>query len=110
MTRFDLHTIPVKDISYQVTLYSSDQASTILDAFAQWQDNEASDIKSTVALIMGIDTVTVGLIYSAPVEKPVTFAPFYDLPPGTVAVRSTVGTVLRLTQILGAKFQTEPMR
>ncbi|MDI1493407.1 MAG: hypothetical protein OHK93_005196 [Ramalina farinacea] len=110
VTRFDLHTIPVHDIWYQVTVYTPDQAPAILEAFAEWQEKGASDLKSTVALIIALETVTVGLIYSAPAEKPSAFSPFDDLPAGTVAVPATNGTVLSLTTILGTTFSNEPLR
>ncbi|KAI4122337.1 MAG: hypothetical protein LQ338_005876 [Usnochroma carphineum] len=83
---------------------------TILDAFAQWQEKGASDLKSTVALIIGLETTTVGLIYSEPAEKPAAFAPFYGIPSAAVAVPATNGTVLSLTQILGTTFSNEPLR
>ena len=91
-------------------MYTPDQAPAILEAFAEWQEKGASDLKSTVALIIALETVTVGLIYSAPAEKPSAFAPFDDLPAGTVAVPPTNGTVLSLTTILGTTFSNEPLR
>ena len=110
MTRFDLQTIPVNDIWYQVAIYTTDQAPTILDAFAEWQEKGASDLKSTVALIIGLETITLGLIYSAPAEKPAAFAPFYGIPSTAVAVPPTNGTVLTLTEILGTTFSNAPQR
>lgn len=110
MTRFDLYTIPVKNIWYQVAIYTPDQAPAILDAFAEWQEKGASDLKSTVALIVALETVTVGLIYSAPAEKPAAFDSFYDIPAVAVAVPPTNGTVLSLTQILASTFPNTPMR
>ena len=94
----------MKHIWYQVEVYTSDQVPTLLDAFAQWQENGASDVKSTVALIVGLE------IYSAPAEKPEAFAPFYDIPAAMVVVPPTNGTVLSLTQILSTTFPNEPMR
>lgn len=110
VTRFDLYTIPVKNIWYQVAIYTPDQAPAILDAFAEWQEKGASDLKSTVALIVTLETVTVGLIYSAPAEKPAAFDSFYDIPAVAVAVPPTNGTVLSLTQILASTFPNTPMR
>lgn len=93
-----------------MAVYTPDQAPAILDAFVEWQENGASDLKSTVALIIALETVTVGLIYSAPAEKPPAFAPFYDISAATVAVPPTNGTVLSLTQILATTFSNTPMR
>ncbi|KAI4251236.1 MAG: hypothetical protein L6R42_008459, partial [Xanthoria sp. 1 TBL-2021] len=82
----------------------------ILDAFAEWQDKGASDVKSTVALIIAPEAATVGLIYSAPADKPEAFGPFYSIPPATVAVPANNGTVLSLTNILGTTFSNAPQR
>ncbi len=110
VTRFDLYTIPVKAVWYQVAIYTADQVPAILDAFAQWQTKGASDLKSTVALIIGLETTTLGLIYSAAADKPAAFAPFYDLVPLVVAVPPTNGTVKTLTDILGSTFSEVPAR
>lgn len=100
----------MKDIWYQVGVYSNDLAPNILDAFAKWQESGASDVKSTVALIIGLETTTLGLIYSAPAEKPPAFSPFYDIPALTLAVPPINGTVLSLTQLLATTFSNTPMR
>ena len=102
--------MPIKNIWYQVSVHSPDQVPDILDAFAKWQSKEAADIKSTVALIITLESVTLGLIYSAPSEKPAAFAPFNDIPALTVAVPPTNGTVNSLTQILGTTFSNTPQR
>lgn len=91
-------------------IYTTEQVPALLDAFAEWQENGALDLKSTVALIVGLESATLGLIYSAPAEKPAAFAPFYDIPATMVAVPATNGTVLSLTQILGTTFTNDPMR
>lgn len=101
VTRFDLNTVPVGQIWYQVTVYSVDQAHEVLDAFVEWQNDGASDVKSTVALIMGLQSITVGLIYSEPTEQPSAFAPFYSLTALAVAVPGTIGTNGSLTILLG---------
>lgn len=110
MTRFDLNTVPVKDIWYQISVYAPDQVPTILDAFAKWQESEPFDVKSTVAMVINLQTVTLGLIYSAPAEKPAAFAPFYDIPSVAVPVPGANSTVLALTQILGSTFSNTPQR
>jgi hypothetical protein len=100
----------VKNIWYQVEVYATDQVPALLEAFAQWQENGALDVKSTVALIVGLENTILGLIYSAPAEKPATFAPFYDIHAAMVAMPPTNGTVPSLTQILGNNFSNDPMR
>lgn len=97
-------------IWYQVGLYTTDQVPTILEAFAEWQKTGASDVKAAVALIVGLDITTVGLIYSEPADKPTAFAPFYNIPAFALAVPPQNGTVLSLTQILGSTFSSDPMR
>ena len=111
VTRFDLFTVPVHGIWYQVGIYTTDQVPTILDAFGEWQEKGgATDVKSTVALIIGLETTTLGLIYSEHTDKPAAFAPFYNITPATLAVPATNGTVLSITQILGSTFSNAPMR
>lgn len=100
----------MKAVWYQLAVYATDQVPAILDAFAQWQTKGASDLKSTVALIIGLDTTILGLIYSAAADKPAAFAPFYDLVPLAVAVPPTNGTVKTLTDILGSTFSQVPAR
>ena len=100
----------MSSVWYQVLVYTTEQVPAIIDAFAQWQENGASDLKSTVALVIGLETTTVGLIYSAPADKPAAFAPFYNLSPAVVAVPPTNGTVKTLTNILGATFSNLPAR
>lgn len=79
-----------------------DQAPAILDALAEWQ-NSSSDTKATVALIVALDIVTLGFIYSEPsVDVPASFTPFEDIPVVTYAVPASNGTVLQLTQFLDA--------
>jgi hypothetical protein len=101
VTRFDLYTVPVGQIWYQVSVYSVDQASDVLDAFVEWQNNGASDLKSTVALVIGLESITVGLIYAKPTEHPDAFDPFYNVTPLAVAVPGTIGTTGSLTAIIG---------
>ncbi|CAG8980498.1 hypothetical protein HYALB_00013099 [Hymenoscyphus albidus] len=101
VTRFDLFTIPVGQIWFQVSLYSVDQVDDVIDAFVKWQNNGASDLRSTVGFAIGLQSITVGLIYSAPVESPPAFTPFYDLKPLFVAVPGTIGTTGTLTAIVG---------
>ncbi|KAF2657849.1 FAD-binding domain-containing protein [Lophiostoma macrostomum CBS 122681] len=102
ITRFDLYTIPVRDIWYQVTIHSNDQVSVILDAFVEWQQNGAKDSQSTVALIIGVETITLGLFYATQTPSLEVFAPFKGISSVSVAVPATNGTVLELTKILSA--------
>ena len=95
---------------YQVGVYTTDKVPAIIDAFAQWQKTGASDVKSTVALIIGLETTTLGLIYSAAAEKPAVFAPFYDITPAVLAIPPVNGTVKSITDILGATFSNLPAR
>ncbi|KAI1085577.1 FAD-binding domain-containing protein [Whalleya microplaca] len=111
VTRFDLYTIPVREIWYQFAVYPVEQAFAIFDAFVQWQKEGASDLKSTVGLIISLDNIVVGLMYSAPADHPPAFAPFYSLePPLMFAVPATNGTVGLLTRFLSNTFSKEPLR
>ncbi|CAJ2512780.1 Uu.00g008990.m01.CDS01 [Anthostomella pinea] len=95
-TRFDLYTAPVSDVWSQLSLFSPDQASQMLDAFAQWQSSEDFDIKSSVTLSIGLDFITLGLLYSTPAESPSVFAPFYLLEPLQVLAPAANGTMSQI--------------
>jgi FAD/FMN-containing dehydrogenase len=110
ITKFDVHTFPVKNIWYQVGIYSNDQVPAILDAFTEWQITGSTDTKSTVALIIGLQSTTLGLFYSEPANQPAVFKPFYGIPTLTIALPATNGTVLSLTQVLGSTFSNVPQR
>ncbi|KAF2710660.1 FAD linked oxidase-like protein [Pleomassaria siparia CBS 279.74] len=110
VTKFDIFTIPVHDIWYQVSIYTADQANACIDAFTEWQLEGSSDLKSTVAMIIGLDTITVGLLYSTTTASPNVFEPFNKLTPAVVAVPATNGTVHSFTQILASTSSTDPMR
>lgn len=103
VTRFDLYTVPLRDIWYQASVYSVDQADAILEAYAKWQLNEgAVDTKATIGLGIGLDVISVGLVYAEPAYRPSVFAPLYELEPLAlaVAVPPTNGTVSLLTTIM----------
>lgn len=103
VAKYELYTVPVNRIWYQIAIYSNDLASNVLDVFAAWQVNQgASDFKGHVLLGFGLDSVILGLVYSAPIERPDTFAPFYELEALQVAVPSTIGTLASLDQAVGA--------
>ncbi|KAF1969123.1 hypothetical protein BU23DRAFT_653834 [Bimuria novae-zelandiae CBS 107.79] len=95
---------------YQVGIYASAQVPAILDAFAKWQNTGATDLKSTVALIIGLQTTTLGFFYSEPASKPKAFELFYDIPSLAIAIPPTNGTVNSLTQVLGSTFSNVPQR
>ncbi|KAL4751911.1 hypothetical protein BDW72DRAFT_202658 [Aspergillus terricola var. indicus] len=110
VTRFDLYSIPVHSIWYELAAYQLTQADAIFDAFASWQLT-CTDTKATVALIVDLTAITVGLIYSEPYaaqDKPACFAPFKDIPALAVPVPGSNGTVLQLTRILGAAAAAAP--
>ncbi|RYP48693.1 hypothetical protein DL768_005473 [Monosporascus sp. mg162] len=110
VTRYDLKTIPVGAIWCQLNIYAPGQALEVLDAFTEWQTNGASDLKSTIGLIMGLDTVTVGLLYFEPADQPEAFRPFYDLEPLQVAIPPTNATLSFLNEVLGGAFPFTPLR
>ncbi|KAL4945676.1 hypothetical protein BDV06DRAFT_230146 [Aspergillus oleicola] len=108
VTRFDLYSIPVHNIWYELAAYQLDQADAIFDSFASWQ-RTCSDTRATVALIVDLDAITLGLIYSEPAkDRPDCFAPFKNIPAVAIPVPGTNGTVLQLTQILGAAAAAAP--
>ncbi|KAL9096978.1 MAG: hypothetical protein Q9165_000942 [Trypethelium subeluteriae] len=69
---------------------------------AEWQKNGAiDDTLGTVALVVGLETTEIGLLYAKPTDKPASFAPFYDLTAGTVVISPTNGMLAEVTTILG---------
>lgn len=99
VTKFELRTIPVKNIWYELNAYNVNQASEIFDAFEAYQ--KQPDTKGTLALIVSLTSITVGFIYSQPVERPKAFAAFYDITPVATLVPSTMGTVQILNMLSG---------
>ncbi|KAK3314358.1 putative 6-hydroxy-D-nicotine oxidase [Apodospora peruviana] len=111
VTRFELNTIPIHDIWYEVRIIASHNAYDVLDAFAAWQNGAgASDLKSTIAFLIGLETITLGLVYSKPsASRPATFAVFDSIPTIAIPV-STNGTVLSLTNALAGSINVAPAR
>ncbi|KAI0972958.1 hypothetical protein F4678DRAFT_459812 [Xylaria arbuscula] len=110
VTRFDLFTVPISDVWYEIMLFTPYQAFGVLDAFSQWQQREDFDIKSSVTLSIGLDIITVGLLYSAPTDRPDCFEPFYSLGPVQTPVPSTNGTLAQVYEMAYSAVSTEPMR
>ena len=110
VTRFDLHTFPIRNIWYTANLYAATQVSDILQAFAAWETQGAVAFpESSVLIEVALGVVTVGLVYSTPANNPIAFEPFYKIPPLVVAAPPTNGTIVNLTAILGASFtQLQP--
>lgn len=104
MTRFDLYAVDIRDIWYEVLVIANSEAHAVLDAFAQWQETYATtDAFGTVGLSMGIQYITLGLIYSKPARtRPSAFSAFQDIQPMATAVPPTNGTVAELTSVLGS--------
>lgn len=91
---------------------SNDQAHAVVDAFAVWQNSSAStDTKGTVALIMSLEYIIIGFIYSQETPaRPSAFDAFASISPLSTIVPPTNGTVSAVTQVLGASFSNTPAR
>lgn len=91
---------------------SNDQAHAVLEAFAVWQNTSASvDTKGTVALIMGLEAITLGFIYAEPAAaRPAAFDAFASITPLASAVPPTNGTLATIAAILGSTFSNTPAR
>lgn len=96
----ELYTVPIRNIWYQLGAYSSKQAPALIDAFAKWQKDGASDTRGTVGFVIGLETTIVGLFWSEPAVKPEPFAPFYDIPQIEPAGKPTNSTLVDLTNLL----------
>lgn len=111
VTRYDLYTLPVYDIWIELSIYSTDQAPDVLRAFDQWQLDGASDVKSSVALAISVEAVTVLLLYTEPsVDTPPAFAPFYDLEPLQVAVPARNATFSFVAELVASSFPATTAR
>lgn len=110
VTRYDLNTIPVTRLWCQLNIYSPSQALAVLDAYTDWQINGASDLKSTIGLSIGLDSISVGLLYSEPAVRPEVFRPFYDLKPLRVAIPPRNASFSLLEQALGGVLPSPPAR
>jgi hypothetical protein len=96
-----LYTVPIQKIWYQLGLYSSEQAPVLIDAFAKWQNEGASDTRGSVGFLIGLETAFVGLFWLEPAVKPEVFAPFYDIPQIEPASKPINSTLIELTNLLG---------
>ncbi|KAF5027020.1 hypothetical protein F66182_895 [Fusarium sp. NRRL 66182] len=111
ITQLELYTVPTYLVWGQISIHSTEQAYELIEAFDEWQNNGASDTKSTVALSIGLDSITVGLTYAEPVsEPPEAFEPFYNIEPLQVAVPPSNLTFHFVNQIIGAGDPTGPSR
>lgn len=102
VTNYELHTVPLHKIWYEVLVVSNEEAHAVLDAFTTWQNTSASsDTKGTVAVVMALQYITLGFVYSEPsVERPAAFSAFNGITPLTTAVPPTNGTVSSLAAVL----------
>ncbi|TVY91044.1 Bifunctional solanapyrone synthase, partial [Lachnellula willkommii] len=110
VTRYDLYTVPVYEIWGQIMIYAASQALDVLKAFDEWQLDGASDVKSSIALDISLDSITIGLVYAEPANLPSVFAPFYNLAPLEIAVPNFNTTFSAVNTILGASFPTTQAR
>ncbi|KAF2646814.1 FAD-binding domain-containing protein [Massarina eburnea CBS 473.64] len=100
VTKMDLYTIPIRNIWYQFGTYDSNQAPALIEAYAKWQNDGASDTRGTVGFVIGLETTFVGLFWSEPAEKPEPFAPFYNITQIEPAGTPTNSTLMELTNQL----------
>ncbi|KAH7117579.1 putative 6-hydroxy-D-nicotine oxidase [Dendryphion nanum] len=100
VTQYRLRTVPIKNIWYQMQVHSPNDAPALFSAFASWQNSP--DVKGSVVMIATLSSIILGLVYSAPMENPPCFEPFYGIEPMLTVIPSTIGTVLALSQISGA--------
>ncbi|PYH43912.1 FAD-binding oxidoreductase [Aspergillus saccharolyticus JOP 1030-1] len=102
VTQFDLETISLPQIWFEASIYSLDQVPDLFDAFATWQQN-ASDSKSAVALVVSLEYAVLALMYTEGAStRPAIFAPFDNLTVLEVAVAATNGTVGELVELMGS--------
>ncbi|KAH9208267.1 hypothetical protein DL95DRAFT_467911 [Leptodontidium sp. 2 PMI_412] len=111
VTRFDLSTVPIRDLWYSMSTYAITEVPEILLAFEQWQLRSA-DPKSAILVRVGLDSCTITLVYSSPWSKvgPPCFNAFYGINVMEYLILPTNGTVVSLTKALAKLFSHNPMR
>lgn len=102
VTRFDLYTVPLREIWYAEYLYSPDKAPELLDSMAQWQKEGASDLLSSVVFAIGLDVAILLLTYGAAADNPAAFAPFYKIESIQTVAPPTNGTLRSLYDLMEA--------
>lgn len=110
VTRFELNTIPDNGIWYQLASYPTHEATNILTAFAQWQNDGGHDTKATVILSISLDVALLGLVYLEHSDMPDAFAPFYRIDPLQILAPATNGTFTTLTKVAAEYSNTVPIR
>ncbi|KAK8085978.1 FAD linked oxidase-like protein [Apiospora phragmitis] len=110
VTRFDVDTIPTNEMWYYLTTYPSSQAEDILDAMVRWQRHGAHDLRASVQLVIGLDSIVVLLCYSEVASHPASFEPFYELRGGQVVLPPTNSTWHSLMTMIGTMFASQPAR
>lgn len=101
VTELQLYTVPIRNIWYQLGLYSPEKVPELIDAFTKWQNEGATDTRGSVGFLIGLESVFVGLFWDEPAIKPEPFAPFYDIPQIEPAAAPVNSTLVSLTQLLG---------
>ncbi|KAK7996415.1 hypothetical protein PG989_004455 [Apiospora arundinis] len=110
VTRFEVDTIPTNEMWYSLTIYPSGHAEEVLDVMARWQLGGAHDLKASIQLVLGLDSIIVLLCYSEVASLPVSFKPFYELPDGQVVLPPTNSTFHSLMKMIGETFGAQPGR
>ncbi|KAK8063020.1 hypothetical protein PG997_015117 [Apiospora hydei] len=99
VTRFDLYTVPTRNIWLRLTVHALDQANDIFDAFAEWQtQGGATDSRATVITGIALNSIAIGLVAAAPG----TFAPLDGLPFLQALADGVPTTLLALMDQMGA--------
>lgn len=96
----ELNTVPIRNIWYQLGIYDSKRAPELMDAYAKWQKEGATDTRGTVGFVIGLETTLVALFWSEPAIRPEPFAPFYEIPQMEPAQQPINSTLLDLTNQL----------
>ncbi|KAH7309214.1 hypothetical protein B0I35DRAFT_471058 [Stachybotrys elegans] len=93
ITKCDLFTVPINGVWYHGLLYLPDKAHQILNAFATWQKEGALDVKSNIALSIGLDQIIVVFTYAAPITDTSVFGCFEGIESLLEAIPRTNGTL-----------------
>lgn len=82
VTHVTMKTYPLGQVWGGTIAYNNTHVESLMKAFATYQSKGQLDTKSAVITNMVITQriLLLTLVYLAPVERPVAFQPFYDIP------------------------------
>lgn len=99
MTRFDLYTVPIDQIWFEVLSFAPSETEKIMQATVEWQAAAEEDSKAGLVTNFGRDGNLVGMIYGEPTLRPPIFDQFYAIPSVATVAPSQTGAFIELARV-----------